>query len=427
MAPRDCYRELTNEMRQGKWPVSAMQTFGAGEVALRSDSIAVTTGMGGEAYAQWVRRAIRNTMAAQRPAIPLFDSSVEEPTELLRRTIMAGFVRPITSRYQSVFVNGNPYVVEKLASRYGVAEERVLCTTGATSALSLVYRAYLSPGDHILVETPGFDLFADIARSLGARVGFFRRRGPEFGIDVDEVAAMLEPDTRLVVLSNLHNPSGMLLSDRELEALADAVTGRGVKLIVDEVYGDYADCDARPGSAVRLSPDFIGISSLTKIYGLSTLRCGWVVADPEALAPVRRVSDHFEFGVSKLAHAVSALILEDSTAFDENSQQVLASARPVIEHFFGDWVDAGLVDGALPKFGCISFPKLVGIEDTKEFSAWLADSTGVIVAPGEFFGAPGHIRIGHAHPPDVLERGLAQLTGGLRAYRVGRSGRRADA
>jgi aspartate/methionine/tyrosine aminotransferase len=389
-----------------------------GSVAVRSDSIAVTTGMGGEAYAQWVRRAIRNAMAAQRPATPLFDSSVEEPTELLRRTIMAGFARPITSRYQSVFVNGNPYVVETLASRYGVPEERILCTTGATSALSLVYRAYLSPGDHVLVETPGFDLFANIARSLGAKVGFFRRSGPQFRLDADDVAARLEPDTRLVVLSNLHNPSGMLLADEELQTLAGAVAGRGVKLVVDEVYGDYADREARPGSAVRLSPEFIGISSLTKIYGLSTLRCGWVVADPEVLAPIRRVSDHFEFGVSKLAHAIAALILEESTAFDRNSQQVLASARPVIERFFAGWVDAGLVEGELPKFGCISFPKLLGVEDTQEFSAWLADRTGVIVAPGEFFGAPGHIRIGHAHPPEVLERGLDQLTEGLHAYRA---------
>ncbi|HZD53580.1 MAG TPA: pyridoxal phosphate-dependent aminotransferase, partial [Woeseiaceae bacterium] len=317
-----------------------------------------------------------------------------------------------------VFVNGNPFVVETLATRYRVPEEHVLCTTGATSALSLVYRAYLSPGDHILVETPGFDLFADIARSLGAEVEFFRRAAARFRIDPEDVAARLKPNTRLVVLTNLHNPSGMLLDDDELDSLAAAVAGRGVKLVVDEVYGDYADRAARPGSAARLSADFIAISSLTKIYGLSTLRCGWVLAEPEVLAPVRRVSDHFEFGVSKLAHAVAALILEDSGPFDRNARAVLTAARPVIERFFREWRDTGLVEGELPPFGCISFPKLVGIDDTLEFSAWLADRFGVIVAPGEFFGAPGHVRIGHAHSPDILERGLSQLGQGLMAYRV---------
>lgn len=380
-------------------------------------SIAVTTGMGGEAYAQWVRRAIRGAVTERGSATALFDSSVEEPTELLRQTIQAGFGTPITSRYQSVFVNGNPFVVETLASRYGVPREQVLCTTGATGALSLLYRTFLSAGDHILVETPGFDLFADIGRALGAEVEFFHRTGNRFAIDPDEIASRLRPNTRLVVLTNLHNPSGMLQSDGELQALASVVDGHGVKVIVDEVYGDYASVSARPGSAVRLSRNFISISSLTKIYGLSTLRCGWIVADPEVLAPVRTLSDQFEFGVSKLSHAVAALILEDSTAFDANTQQVLAKARPIIERYYAEWRDDGLIDGELPEFGCISFPKLLGIGDTQTFSAWLADRSGVIVAPGEFFGAPGHVRIGHAHPPDDLESGLSRFTDGLRAYR----------
>jgi aspartate/methionine/tyrosine aminotransferase len=168
---------------------------------------------------------------------------------------------------------------------------------------------------------------------------------------------------------------------------------------------------------VRLSHNFIGISSLTKIYGLSTLRCGWIVAHPDVLAPVRAFSEQFEFGVSKLSHAVAAMILEDSAAFDANTERVLAAARPVIERFYSEWRSDGLIEGELPEYGCISFPRLTGIDDTQTFSAWLADRSGVIVAPGEFFGAPGHVRIGHAHPPDDLECGLSRLSDGLRAWR----------
>jgi aspartate/methionine/tyrosine aminotransferase len=373
--------------------------------------------MGGEAYAQWVRRAIRGAVAERGSATALFDSSVEEPTELLRRTIEAGFGTPITSRYQSVFVNGNPFVVEILASRYGVPKEQILCTTGATGALSLLYRTFLAAGDHILVETPGFDLFADIGRALGVEVEYFHRTGSRFTIDPGEIASRLRPKTRLVVLTNLHNPSGMVLGDQELLTLAKVIDGHGAKAIVDEVYGDYADRSARPGSAVRLSHNFIGISSLTKIYGLSTLRCGWIVAHPDVLAPVRAFSEQFEFGVSKLSHAVAAMILEDSAAFDANTERVLAAARPVIERFYSEWRSDGLIEGELPEYGCISFPRLTGIDDTQTFSAWLADRSGVIVAPGEFFGAPGHVRIGHAHPPDDLECGLSRLSDGLRAWR----------
>jgi histidinol-phosphate/aromatic aminotransferase/cobyric acid decarboxylase-like protein len=128
----------------------------------------VMAGAGGEAYVQWVRRAVARAMHSHEDAGMLFGSSVEEPVELLRQTVESGFKDPITSRYTSVFVAGNPYVLEQLESAYGMPVESILPTTGATGALSLLYRAYLAPGDHVLVESPGFDLFEDIAKALRA-------------------------------------------------------------------------------------------------------------------------------------------------------------------------------------------------------------------------------------------------------------------
>jgi aspartate/methionine/tyrosine aminotransferase len=376
----------------------------------------VTTSMGGEAYAQWVRRAISLARSSGGDVVPLFDSSVEEPTELLREVVENGFQAPITGKYQSVFVSGNPYVLDALASRYGFSSDRILTTTGATTGLSLIYRTFLQPGDRILVETPGFDLFGDIGRSLGVGVDHFRRDGEDFSIDEFELAARLTPHTKLIVLSDLHNPSGMLLKPDVIARIARMAARRGVRLIVDEVYGDYAPRTARPGSAAHLSPNVIAVNSLTKIFGLSTLRCGWIIASPENIAPIRQVSDHLEFGVSKLAHAVAALVLGETQRFEDYSSSVLRLARPVIERNLAEWQRAGLVAGRLPDFGCIFFPRLLGIQDTLGFSSWLADRCGVIVAPGDFFGAPGHVRIGFAHAPDLLEFGLSRFFEGLQEY-----------
>ncbi len=381
-----------------------------------ADPVFVTTSMGGEAYAQWVRRAIRQARSDGADIIPLYDSSVEEPVELLRDLVEDAFRAPITSKYQSVFVGGNPYVVDAIAERYDVPATRVLPTTGATTGLALVYRTFLKRGDHVLVETPGFDLFGDIGRSLGAQVDFFRRDGDDHAIDEFEIARKLTPRTKLVVLSDLHNPSGMMLRPDVIARIARMTAERGAKLVVDEVYGDYAAGAGRPGTASQLSPNIIAISSLTKIYGLSTLRCGWIIASDELLEPIRRFSDHFEFGISKLAHAVAALVLEQRDRFDGYSRSVLASARPVLERHFADWREAGLVQGRLPDHGCIFFPKLTGVRDTIAFSEWLADEHGVIVAPGEFFGSAGHVRIGFAHAPEVLEAGLSRFQQGLRDY-----------
>lgn len=376
----------------------------------------VSTSMGGEAYARWVRRAIGKARSAGGRVVPLFDSSVEEPVELLREIVEKGFQAPITPKYQSIFVDGNPHVVEALAARYRVPASQIVTTTGATSGLSIVYRACLKPGDHILVESPGFDLFGDLGRALDVEVGHFARETDRFTINEFDLAGRIQRNTRLIVLSDLHNPSGMQIEPDVLSRLARVARDNGALLVVDEVYGDYAG-DRRAPTAASLSTNIVAVNSLTKMFGLSTLRCGWVIASEENIAPIRQWSDHFEFGVSKLSHAVAALVLEESERFSRHAEDVLKAARPILERHFRQWREEGLASGELPDFGCIFFPRLQGIEDTILFSQWLADRYGIIVAPGEFFGTAGHVRIGFAHAPDILDYGLSRVGEGLRVYR----------
>lgn len=369
-----------------------------------------------DSYAEWVRRTVKRVRAEAGRVVTLFDSSVREPTAFLSETIAAAFAAPVTSRYTSAFSGGNPFVVAHLAGHYGVDADHILCTTGATGALALLYAALVGPGERIIVETPGFDLFHGIAASQGIAVDHVERRAPDFALDVDAVAAAIRPETRLVVVSNLHNPSGAVIAHSAMIALARLAEARGVLVIVDEVYGDYADEAARPCAAAALSPSLISISSLTKIYGLSTLRCGWIVADPQLLAPVRRWSDRYEFGVSNLSHAVAALVLEEPGRFADFSRHAIAAARPMLEERFARWRGERLIDGAVPPFGCIAFPRLVGIADTMAFADRLSERFGVIVAPGEYFGAPGHVRIGFAQPLDDLLYGLDAIEEVLRGW-----------
>lgn len=370
-----------------------------------------------ESYSHWVRKVIRAVRSDRNLLVSLFDSSVPEPVELLRRFVLEGFTDQITTRYTSAFASGNPFVVEQLAHHYAVPGEQIVCTTGATGALSLIYRALLQPGDHVLVENPGFDLFHKIADTYGFGVDRFERRGADFTIDPDDVAAAITPATRLIVLSNLHNPSGMAVPPETLAAIGRIAAARGVYVIVDEVYGDYVDPALRPAPAVQLSPALISVSSLTKSHGLSTLRCGWIVAAPEPIQRIRALAEEIDFGISNLSHAIAALVLERPQPFEEYRRETMRRARPIVESYHAHWLSEGLVSGALPHFGCIAFPRLTGIDDTIGFSEWLADRCGVIVAPGEYFGAAGHIRIGFARPPADVDYGLQALTDGLIRFR----------
>jgi len=201
-----------------------------------------------------------------------------------------------------------------------------------------------------------------------------------------------------------------VIAPAELDALAEIAERHDLLCVIDEVYRDYAPDQVAGPYGATVSDRFISISSMTKIFGLATLRCGWLIGDPSLIQRVRSVHDATEFGISNLAHSVAALVLETPEPFAEYWQSMLAASRPIIERYHRQWMEDGLVEGRLPDHGCISLLKLPHVGDTLAFADRLCRERGIAVAPGEYFGSPGHIRIGFGKPPALLERGLALIT-----------------
>ena len=374
----------------------------------------MTPAVAAAGYSGWVRSAM-TALASEPDAAILFDTTIQEPTELLAGVVRRAFDGAVTDRYESVFAAGNRFVAAAVARRCGVTPEQVVTATGATSALWLVLRALVAPGDHVIVERPCLDLLPAIAEDAGAQVSFLPRRAPDFGVDPETLERLVRPNTRAVVLTQLHNPSGAMLDDAALLQLAALARRRGFYIVVDEVYADFAG----PGrSAVQLGPEFISVSSLTKVYGLFALKCGWAAGSSELVARVRAANPQGDFGVSKLAHAVAALVLEDPAPFEAHWKAVLAAARPTVGRHAAAMIGDGLLEGDLPALGCMYFPKVVGVEDTNALAEWLWEHRRVLVTPGEFFGEPGYVRIGFGGDPAALGDHLGRLHAALRDYRA---------
>lgn len=364
-------------------------------------------------YTTWIRNMLRGL---QQPAHVLFDSSIREPTELLVDKARQAFAGDLTDRYQGVFVDGNPFVVAALAQRHGVRREQILCTTGATSGMALVMKAHLQRGGHVICETPCFDLLPLLAQECGAEIDFVQRKQGSFTIAPDELAKLIRRDTRLIVLTNLHNPSGVLLDEDAMRQLGAVARKAGIPILVDEVYADFAaDHQHRP--AALLGDEFITVSSLTKVFGLSGLKCGWVIGDPARLQRVR-AAQHGELGLSRVSHAIAALVLEDIEPFEAHWRSVLAQNRPVLEWHQQHMRAENLIAGDLPPYGCVYFPEIVGVADTRALAAWLWEQHRILVAPGEYFGLAGSVRIGFGGTADALDRGLTALTNALHEYRA---------
>lgn len=351
-------------------------------------------------------------VAAEPDAGLLFDSTIAEPTDLLAAVVRRAFNGTVTDRYESVFSAGNRYVARAVAARHGVAPDQVIAATGASSAMNMAIRAFVRAGDHVVVESPCFDLLPALAREAGAEVSFVRRRPPAFSLDTSDLAEALRPNTRLIILTHLHNPSGEALTPDALDALAQVARAAGVPILVDEVYVDFAGPSA---SALHVAPEFIVAGSLTKVQGLFALKCGWLVAAPEHVARIEAANPQGDMGVSKLAHAIAALVLEDLAPFDDHWRGILGRSRPVMARHAREMQAQALLEGELPPHGCMYFPKVTGVSDTRALAEDLWVQDRLVVAPGEHFGLAGHIRLGFGGDAEALDAGLTRLSAALAA------------
>src|SRR5262249_35831816 len=153
-------------------------------------------------------------------------------------------------------------------------------TAGTAMANHMALAATTEPGDEVLVEQPTYELLLSAASYLGLQIRRFQRPfAAKFQPDLADLQRNLTPTTKLIVLTNMHNPSGVLMTNDVLRQIGDLAAKVGARVLVDEVYLEML-FDQRPPTALRLDAGrFLVTSSLTKAYGLSGLRCGWVFAE----------------------------------------------------------------------------------------------------------------------------------------------------
>jgi hypothetical protein len=304
---------------------------------------------------------------------------------------------------------GLPALREALAVEAGVSADRIVLATGTSGANHLAFATLLAPGDDIVMERPVYDPIEMLARHLGATVRHFPRR-PENGFWVDpaDVAAAVTPKTRLVVLSNLHNPSSVATDEVTLRAVGAIAARAGAKVLVDEAYLDAA-FDAAPPSAARLGDVFLVTTSLTKVFGLGGLRCGWVVAEPSLASRILQLKNLF--GVNE-AHPAGCLAL----CALKRRGEILARARRILETNRAMWESflVGRFDLAVSGVsqGTTVFPRVLSC-DADALCARLRERYETSLVPGRFFGASEHVRVGLCGEPEIFREGLARIGSAL--------------
>jgi aspartate/methionine/tyrosine aminotransferase len=306
-------------------------------------------------------------------------------------------------------------------ARYNdVPQREAIAALGTTHALWLAYASLTSPGDEVLVEAPGYEPLVRIAEGVGARVVRFEREAKDgFALDPDRIARAITPRTRVVAVTSLHNPTGVRASDAALVEAARVAQTVGAHLLVDEVYAPFdslvGDDGIFRGSARKLAPNVVTVSSLTKCYGLGLHRIGWVVAPADV---VRRAEDSItaSCGSLPLSHAHVALHAFDRLgALASRARALLSGKRERVAR----WVRATGLSWSNPSEGLFGFVTLPGTADVTPLIEQAARDRGLLVAAGAFFGVPSGFRLAWSAPHERLEEGLAQLAEALSTAKPG--------
>lgn len=296
-------------------------------------------------------------------------------------------------------------LVEAIARFEDVASSRIACGAGTSGANMLAVMALVSVGDEVVIESPAYDPLLALPPLAGARVIRVPRR-PEnaWRLDPDQVASVITARTRLVVVTNPHNPTGAVLNRETLLAIGREAERVGAHVLVDEVYR----CAALPGrppvpSAAHLDGPFVVTNSLTKAWGLAGLRCGWVVA-PDAVAErVRRVRDLVDVIGAFPAEQLAVRAFERLDWLTERAASILAAQWPLVEQTLGE---CPALEFVAPGAGMIVFPRVREAGLAPDFAERLLREHQTLVVPGRFFDAPSHVRLSFGGPRESLERGL---------------------
>jgi aspartate/methionine/tyrosine aminotransferase len=294
---------------------------------------------------------------------------------------------------------GSAALREKIAALHGVSPDEVVLMTGASEALMALVCHFAGDGGNLVLPQPCYPAVPVLARAWGLGVRHYALDAARaFAQSAADVLAVVDYDTRAVFVNSPHNPTGSVMHATEQRKLAVALAARGVPLIVDEVYHPLYFAGDQPTAAAL--PHTIVLGDFAKALSIPGLRIGWLIDRDarrrEALIDAR---SYFTISGSPLTESLGVLALTHAPTILARLRQLARANLALLADFMTAHGDR--MEFSTPAGGTTCFPRLrpgrradarAG-QDSRPLCEALARA-GVLVAPGDCFDAPAHLRIG---------------------------------
>ncbi|MBS1160130.1 MAG: 2-keto-4-methylthiobutyrate aminotransferase apoenzyme [Proteobacteria bacterium] len=283
-------------------------------------------------------------------------------------------------------------IVDKVAALYGTtfdSESEVTVTAGATQAIFTAIAAFVRPGDEVIVFEPVYDSYVPAIETVGGTAVYAQLQFPSYAPDWAQVARLITPRTRMIIVNSPHNPTGSLLTAADLEQLAALLRGSDIVVLSDEVY-EHILFDGEQHASLCGHPELaersIVVSSFGKTYHITGWKIGYVVGPAALMAEFRKLHQFNVFTV----HGPSQLALAEYMQ-DASRHLGLAAFYQEKRDFFRDLLAATPFE-LLPCRGTyFQLARYAGLSDLPDraFAEWLTREVGVAVIPVSVFYADG--------------------------------------
>jgi aspartate/methionine/tyrosine aminotransferase len=298
---------------------------------------------------------------------------------------------------------------QAIAKHHDVNPDCVVESAGTSMANHLAMAAILEPRDEVLIEHPAYGPILDVAHYLQANVKRFRRTEENgWAIDPVEVRRCMTPKTRLIMITNLHNPTSAFTSESVLRKIGDIARSIGALVLVDEVYLG-AVYENTPRTSFHLGSQFVVTSSLTKVYGVSGLRCGWILAQPDLAWRMRRLNDLYSATQVYPSELLSVTAFQHLNILRKRARRIVEADRKLLRDFLTQQQAISAVE---TKWGTTSFVRLRN-GNVDDFLERLRTDFDTSAVPGRFFEMPDHFRIGMGVNTEMFAEGLNRIASAL--------------
>jgi aspartate/methionine/tyrosine aminotransferase len=304
---------------------------------------------------------------------------------------------------------GHPVLRQAIAQLYtDVAPDEVLACA-PVEAIFITMHALLHPGDQVVTIFPAYQALYEVARALGCEVTPWpvEARDGRWQLDVERLAQLISPRTRLLVVNFPHNPTGYLPDGATFDAVLTLARRHDLHVFSDEMYRWLEhDPAQRLPSACESYDKAITLSGLSKTFGLPGLRSGWLASrDRDLLNRCQSIKDYTTICQSAPSEVLAIMALRARQALAARSLAIVRQNLAHAEAFFAR--HAALFRWFPPQAGSVAFPEWLGKEPIEDVADALVTQAGVMIVPGALFDSPGHhfrVGLGRRNFPQALER-----------------------